>query len=151
MSKKEEPKWLFCDDCDYKTPFPSNLKMHKKARHFKAMIIKYKCVYCDNKKFKVKYDLKQHVKKAHEISVDAKGCISCTDPATLNVIDNPKEILLDEKETDEDKQYIQKCLEKMNNKGAENIEDQKTSQITDIGTSTSHTAPVEKCNQHLFL
>lgn len=129
MSENKEPKMLYCDQCNYKTPFPSNLNSHKKVKHLK-MLVKYRCTYCGQKKYKTKYDLKKHVKKDHGISVNGKGAITCTNPESLEEIGTPREILLDEIESVEDKQYIERCMEQMNNEDVENTKVPSTSQIS---------------------
>lgn len=132
MSGKE---WI-CNQCNYKTHSSFSLYSHKKFRHL-AVILRYKCSYCYKKEYSKKFVLKKHVEIKHPISVIKEGYLSCIDPATLEVIDNPKKILLDARESTDDKLYIAECTQKAHNKAIGNNTHPNTSHIksSEVGKS----------------
>ena len=62
LLEHEEGNKLFCDQCEYKTLYSSNLRIHIESVHEK---LKYSCMKCDYQTVHKK-DLKQHMQSIHE-------------------------------------------------------------------------------------
>lgn len=124
-------KERICDQCNFKTHSSYSLYSHI-LRHL-AVVLRYKCSYCDEKEYSKKCVLKRHAEIKHPISVNKEGYLPCIDPATLHIIDNPKKILLDARESIDDRLYIAECTQKAHKKEIGNI----------IQPNTSHTPSSE--------
>jgi len=77
--RKKQNNLLMCDQCNFKTAYPSTLRHHTATRHGSLQDMPFKCPHCPNFAFLNKGPLTQHVAQRHPeaAGVSPQVCSDC--------------------------------------------------------------------------